>query len=138
MLENFSSKKEGSSEEWVKQNMYTSIGGYKFRIRIQPNGQGVSLGKAVNIDVFPTPGEYDEDLKWPVKVQFTVEMLNCTGGSNWIVTSNTGRWGKNRRKYLLSINYSEIQNCYIEHCKLHDYFCDDSLYFKISCWVFDE
>ena len=137
VLENFSSKKEGSSEEWVRGNMYTFSGGYKFRIRIHPNGQGVSLGKAVNIDVFPTPGEYDERLEWPVEAQYTVEMLNCTGGNNWIVTSNTGRWGKNRRSYLLSINYSEKQNCYIEHYKLHDYFCDDSLYFKISCWVFD-
>ena len=102
--------------------MYTHSGGYRFRIRIHPNGYGLPLGRAVNIDVFSTPGEYDEDLEWPVEVQFTVEMLNCVGGSNWIVTSDTGRWGKNRKTYLLSINYSSKQNCYIKHCKLHDYF----------------
>ena len=136
VLENFRSKKAGSSEEWVRQTMYTHSGGYKFRIRIHLNGYGLSLGRAVNIDVFPTPGEYDEDLEWPVEVQFTMEMLNCVGGSNWIVTSESGRWGKNRKTYLLSINYSSKQNCYIEHCKLHDYLCDDCLYFKVSCYVF--
>ena len=137
VLENFSSKKEGRSEEWVRQNMYTHLGGYKFRIRINPNGQGESLGNAVNIDVFPTPGEYDRHLDWPVEARFTVEMLNSTGGSNWIVTSYTGRWGENRRTYLLSIDYSQKQNCYIEHYKLRDYLYDDNLYFKISCCVMD-
>ena len=117
VLENFRSKKAEGSEEWIGQTMYTHSGGYKFCIRIHPNGY--------------------EDLEWPVEVQFTMEMLNSVGGSNWIVISDTGWWGKNRKSYLLSIDYSEKQNCYIEHSRPYHYLCDDCLYFKVSCYVYD-
>ena len=77
----------GSKCGWYSPLMYTRQCGYKFCIRIYANGHGDSYGKSVNVELWKMEGEYDRQLKWPVKVKLTLELINhFENGENKICT----------------------------------------------------
>ena len=53
--------------------MYTHPGGYKFKLRLFPNGLGA--GK-VSVYVYSVKSDHDAELKVPVKFTITVQLLN--------------------------------------------------------------
>ena len=52
--------------------MYTHPGGYKFKLRLQPN----SLSTHVAVLVYSVKGDHDAVLKFPVKFTVTLQLLN--------------------------------------------------------------
>ena len=78
------------------------------------------------------PGEYDDQLKWPVKVKFTIELVNQQGGENascsWTWTWNKPTKQCNRLGCFLRIGYFS----FIEHSKLNSFLNNDTLYFLMS------
>ena len=134
-LENFS--KEKAKDEPNKLDtppMYTQDCGYKFTIGIDANGFGSSRGKAMRVWMKSLPGEYDDQLKWPAKVTFQIELIGNNGAANWTVTNNK-RWLKpgTTSGFCQSFTHEPTEEyVFIEHCRLGDYICNDALRFKIT------
>ena len=58
---------EGKSTSVYSSPFYTALQGYKVRVRVYPNGDG--MGKANSLSVFFTlcRGEFDAVLPWPFR-----------------------------------------------------------------------
>ena len=56
--------------------MYTHPGGYKFNLRLFPNGRGIGAGTHVTVCVFSLKSDDDATLKVPVKFTITLHLLN--------------------------------------------------------------
>ena len=110
------------------------VGGYKFRIAVLANGHGSGRGKAMAVQVYSFPGEFDGDLKWPVKANFTIELVNQRGNDN-VIAGGCKYWDKtNNRRIIESFNRISIGGSYhfIEHSQLGDFLVNDTLHFLIS------
>ncbi len=118
--------------------MYTDK--YRFTVGIDANGFGDGRGNSVRVWMKSLPGKYDEELQWPAKVTFTVELQgNRTEVLNWTV-SNVMTWTKPINSSGFCQSFSrEPTNPYvfISHDRLVDYLKEDSLEFTISPAVQD-
>ena len=73
--------------------MYTHTGGYKFCIGVDANGSGLGRGISVNLAILAMTGEYENWLKWPARVDFTIKLVNQCGGCN-VKSGTSCRWEK--------------------------------------------
>ena len=72
---------------WYSPPMYTHPGGYKYCVSVLPNGD---KGTHLSLYLFALPGEFDDQLRWPVKVSCTVELQQEEGEADvppWNVVS---------------------------------------------------
>ena len=128
-MKNFSREKAKDKEDdWKSPPMYTHVCGYKFCIGVDANGCDDGRGKSIYVDLWPTPGEYDDQLKWPANAKFTVELINQTGGEN-VRHSKTLDWKKPTTKYTF---VHPIHTSFLEHSKLNSFLKNDTLYFYVS------
>ena len=82
-MKNFSKEKaKDKPYDWKSLAMYTHVCGYKFCIGVDANGSGTTRGIGLCVDLWGMPGKYDNQLKWPVTVEFTIELVNQKGGKN--------------------------------------------------------
>ena len=142
-MENFSKEKaKNKLDDWKSPAMYTHMCGYKFCIGIDANGFGSGCGKALYVDLWAMPGEYDHQLKWPARATFTIEFLHQQGGQNVQQTITRG-WGKPDRPYssIKGGGFGDIEyvGCieygmyhFIEHSRLSGFLRNDTLYFRIT------
>ena len=72
--------------------MYTHVCGYKFYIGVDANGYSFGRGKAVYVNVWGIPGNYDDQLKWPARAKFTIELINQQGRENATSTTDIITW----------------------------------------------
>ena len=129
---NFSYEKaKDKHSDWKSPAMYTHVCGYKFCIGVDANGCGDGRGKSIYVDLWPTPGEYDDQLKWPAKVKFTVELINQKGGEN-ASHRITDTWTRPTSKYKKTYRFGSIRGGYIEHSKLCNFLNNNTLYFFVS------
>ena len=83
------------SSTWRSPAMYTHLCGYKFFFEIKANGYYADgRGKAVRVNLFATPGDFDSHLKWPVQVKITLELINQHGGDNIVAQKDQVSWSK--------------------------------------------
>ena len=68
--------------DWKSPAMYTHTGGYKFCTGVDANGSGLGCGISVNLAILAMTGEYENWLKWPARVYFTIKLVNQCGGCN--------------------------------------------------------
>ena len=137
VMENFSLEKvKDVFNDWKSPAMYTHMCGYKFCIGIDTNVRGATHGKAMSVYLYAMQGEYDQQLKWPVRVSFTFELLHRRGGLNIMHTHTEEQWQKPTRPCTALNYFSRIQvgNCwaFLEHSKLADFLYNDALYFHLS------
>ncbi len=132
--------------EYQSPAMYTHVFGHKFFISVLPNGRGSARGQAVSVDVWSLPGEFDDQLKWPARAKFTVELVNQSGGKNLRYTSDEISWARPYKKYEyvvalgaviirsgLEVTGSEVvSQAFLRHSDLDSYLAKDSLYFCVS------
>ena len=124
-------KAKDKSDDWKSPAMYTHVGGYKFCIGVDANGYGSGLGKSIYVDLFSMPGEYDDQLKWPAKATFTVELINQKGGEN-ASRSTTITWNLLASEYNHICGFDRIHCGFIEHSQLHSFLKNNTLYFFVS------
>ena len=62
--------------------MYTNIPGYKFHIGIGPIGGLTCVNTAMLLQLYVQQGEYDDQLLWPAKATFTLELVNQNNRGN--------------------------------------------------------
>ena len=118
--------------DWKSPAMYTLAGGYKFCIGVDANGSGVDRGKSISVEMWAMPGKYDDLLKWPAQVKFTIEVINQCGGQN-VKSQSLCRWDKPTNIKLGSLFYAIFPHIFIlKHLDIHSYLTEDSLHFNIS------
>ena len=138
-MENFSKKKEKGTTAWYGPAwygpaMYTHLGGYKFCIAVDANGLGAGLGKAMAVQLYSLPGEFDGQLMWPVKAKFTLELVNQHGNNN-VIAEGCDSWDKpNKSNCITAFHRITVGGYYhfIEHSQLGDFLVNDTLHFLIS------
>ncbi|XP_011408938.2 PREDICTED: TNF receptor-associated factor 5-like [Amphimedon queenslandica] len=132
-LNQFTLKKKGD-ERWYSPEFYTSPGGYKMSLGVDPNGEGDGKGTHVSCYIYLMAGEYDDTLEWPFQGEVTIELLNQLEDKNhWKQTFKlkisspheqpnpyTAGWGS----YKFISHAYKSNNC--------QYLENDSLYFKVS------
>ena len=115
-----------STSDWNSPAMYAYPGGYKFRIDIDDKTSGVS---GLQVKLKGLSGEYDDQLQWPARVSFIVELVNWKGGDNWKV-SKLIEW-KAREEHVLAY----AGGVFIENSKLDSYLHNDRLHFKVISMI---
>ena len=93
-MRNFSAAKDKDKpSDWKSPAMYTHLGGYKFCVGVDANAIDSVSGNSIYVDLWSMPGEFDEQLKWPAKAKFTIELINQQGGQN-VNYSSLAKWDK--------------------------------------------
>ena len=69
----------GITGSWCSDPFYSYPGGYRFKLNIDTNGHGKALGTHLSAYLYLLPGDYDKELKWPIKCTVHLEMLNQRG-----------------------------------------------------------
>ena len=68
-MKNFSIEK-AKGGNWTSPAMYTHVCGYRFFLRIYPNGRDTKH-KGVDVALVVIPGQFDDLLSWPAEALFT-------------------------------------------------------------------
>ena len=131
-LTSFSFEKEKDKySNWKSPAMYSHPWGYKFCIGVDANGCNVGHGKSIYVDLWAMRGEFDEQLKWPVRVTFCVELVNQKGGDS-AQCSGTWTWQKPSKPWQHLGPLFRITGGFLEHSKLVNFLNNDTLYFYVS------
>ena len=133
-MRNFSEEKaKDRPGVWKSPPTYTHLHGYKFCIGVDANGEENIHGYGITVCLYAMPGEFDEDLKWPVIGVVTVGLENQQDGRNVEICEGV-QWTKPNTKYQkLTIFYGS--NCYalfIAHSDLSPYLVNNTLHFYIK------
>ncbi|XP_011407487.1 PREDICTED: TNF receptor-associated factor 2-like [Amphimedon queenslandica] len=128
---------------WWGPGFYTSPGGYKMSLRVDPYGNGDGKGTHIACYIYLEAGEYDDTLEWPFQGVVTIELLNQLEDKNhekYIIAfdqlvpdesrqrvfkgENSKGWGTHHFIPCSKIMYDAAKKC--------QYLKDDSLYFRVS------
>ena len=83
-VDNFE-KLKNDDRDWYSPALYTHVGGYKMCFKVNANGRGNGKGTHVSLYVYMMRGDFDSHLKWPLKGEITVELVNQKeGGENLV------------------------------------------------------
>ena len=74
-LANFSRRRTYNSI-YYSEAFYINKEGYKFRMEVYANGTCEGKGSHVSVFFVNLKGEYDDQLRWPVKVKFHFQLVN--------------------------------------------------------------
>ena len=77
VVENFTLKKREGADAFIySKPFYSSVGGYKFCLKVYPNGMGSGHGSHLSVYLCLMRGENDDQLAWPFDGSVTVTLLN--------------------------------------------------------------
>ena len=128
-MKNYSAEKaKDKVDNWFSQSMYTHASGYKFCIGVDANGDASGHGKSIYVSIVATPGEFDDQLKWPARARFTTELINQTGGEN-VSCSAIWNWEKPTKKRQYIGGFCRIHGGFLEHTRLNSFLKNDTLCF---------
>ncbi len=113
------------------QPFFTSPSGYKISFYVHPNGEGTHLSLFFKV----LHGPYDDTLEWPLKANFTVEILNQLADCNHYegtvkfdddedYCNPGGNFGYHGFIPLSKLSCDEVKNIH--------YLKDDVLYFRVT------
>ena len=132
---NFTTKKQ-DDKVLYSQSFYTSIGGYKMRVAVYPNGCNTGHNSHVSVFVYIMHGTHDTDLNWPCVGTMQIELLNHLADHNHHKKMSTFNEEKNAH-FGSSLGFNE----FIPHselsCNHTQYLKDDTLYFRVTVEVDD-
>ena len=74
-MTNFAKLKE-KKERWYSAPFYAFPGGYKLCLNIDTGGYGDGEGTHISAFLYLMAGENDENLEWPMRGTFSIELLN--------------------------------------------------------------
>ena len=127
---------KASDKLWYSPLIYTHTGGYSFVIAIRPNGfMGEGHGSCISLYYKAKPGDYDKQLKWPVTVTVTLQLLNQHSNRNHITKKISSRY--DRKSTSSTFSKSCIRK-FVSHEELEwdaeketQYLKNDSLQLKV-------
>ena len=128
-----------SGGEWHSPGFYTFPGGYKMSLHVIIRGDR----KQITCGLCLLPGEHDDLLEWPLRGEFTLELLNQIKDSHHyskivkytnneeteynsrvIGRENGKRWG-----FVEFISHPQLQHTKSTNCQ---YLMNDTLYFRVT------
>ena len=126
-------KAKGSNCEVDSVPFYTHYHGYKFKLRIT---YYASPRNDIGADLYLMKGEYDSQLKWPLKVKVRLDLLNQAGGHYHVVRTADLKWTRSEKEQSRAIDSNIIKYATVERCSgsVH-YLKNDCIKFKISVTV---
>jgi len=71
--------KKGGKDQIESDPFYTGECGYKFKMRLYPNGNGIGQNTHLSIFLAIIVGEYDAILQWPFPKQVTLTLIDQQG-----------------------------------------------------------
>ena len=77
-LSGFEGQKK-QDDVWFSPAFYTHSGGYRMCLKVYPNGNGNGLGTHVSIYMCILQGPNDGSLRWPLRGEITIQIVNETG-----------------------------------------------------------
>ena len=129
-MRNFSAEKMNNKpSDWKSPAMYTHVGGYKFCVGVDANGWDSGRGKSIYVDLWFMPGEFDEQLKWPAKAKFTIELINQQVGQN-VRHSCQAEWDKPTLLEQIE-SFSPLGYGFLDHINLIGFLNNDTLIFNV-------
>ncbi len=137
-LHNFHRLKTSNSY-WTSPPLYTHPRGYKFCMRVYPNGmgEGGSSGTRTSVELCSMKGEDDDRLTWPADCTITVQLLNQHRDLDHVTVSRRFQWHKPSTAYPWKIEWLTRQ--LVTHkdmvwnaSKQTHYLKNDNLVFKIT------
>ena len=130
LLPNVEEEREKNTE-WFSPPMYTHPGGYKFCINVNLDGNDTGKGSHVSVFFCQLKGEFDEKLKWPAKVHFTLTLHNNTCKGKWYNVSETFAMELRRQSVAMSVYC--ISKTFVRHHAMNSYYtCFDCLFFSVD------
>ena len=77
-MENFTKEKNKDKyNDWISPTKYTHPGEYKYCIGIDANGCDESRGKAITVELWSKPGDFDNVIVWPAKLSSPLSFLTA-------------------------------------------------------------
>ena len=131
--------------KWKSPGMYTHVCGYKFCIGVDIVRYLMECNDYIDVYACAMPGLYDSELKFPVKANITLELINQQGGENAAcTTSNT--WNRPIQDYVqLDKRFERINIeryatpmevghdlAFLNFSEVEKYLLNDTLHFNIS------
>ena len=131
-----------SNKTFYSSPFYTHKGGYKMCIRVDANGNGEGKGSHISVFANLMKGDYDDNLKWPIRGKVIIMLLNQleddyhhTCNINYpkrkddestrrVVNGTREKNGFGRKKFIAHEELVNESNC--------QYLKDDCLYFRVS------
>ena len=142
-MANFTELKE-DKEEWYSPPFYAFPGGYKMCLIVYAGGNGDGEGTHISAFLYLREGENDEDLEWPMRGTFSIELLNQEEDQNhkkqsvsfdeteeneWNSKVSNGRvlsgWGKHK-----FVGYEELKEESLP--SQTQYLKDSTFYFRVT------
>ena len=123
--------------QWFSEPFFMQPNGYKMQLSILSNGDvGSFKGSHMTVCLYLMKGPYDEQLKWPMKGEYEVKLLNQISNSmhhsvtSSIIASNSRKPHGKRNEYAAW--YSKL---FISHDDLttatKGFLKDDNIYFQV-------
>ena len=132
-------KKKGENVIFHSEPFYTSPGGYKMCIRVDPNGDSVGKGSHVSVFIKLLEGPNDESLHWPFLGTVEFKLLNQLADSDHhgytltlgkTLNARPGKsWGHHHFFPHSKLSHDSARNT--------QYLMDDTLYFKVTVTMED-
>ena len=146
IISDFSEKKE-SNKVWYSSPFYTHNRGYKFRLKVYPNGNDTSRGSHLSVYAQLMREEYDNELEWPFEGDIGVELLNWREDRNhhsWTIDFNRYTDPDGTRSSRLTDQEtapSLVNPRFVSHTDLvsttnTEYLRDDCLKLRVSAMVY--
>ena len=127
-MESFSKEKDVGV--WYSPVMYTHVCGYKFCIGVHANVK--AREKSVYMYLWGMPGEFDDQLKWPAKANFTIELVNPLGGENATCTTLVDIERPTTNHKFLAYIERIGGRAFLENSLLYKFLSNDTLHFHVS------
>ena len=129
--------KKATDNVFCSDSFYTSSGGYKMCIQVDPNGDTTAGGTHVSVDAALLVGAYDASLSWPFVGTVTFTLLNQLEDDNHHILSIECK----KNDFLKVGEHKHIPQ-FISHAALRydsvkntRYLKNDTLYFRTSVKV---
>ena len=126
-MKNFSQYK---NKWWTGPLMYTHAGGYSFQTKIfLPYGDRKTK---LLLWFMCVAGEFDDQLKWPVKVTITMQLINQYRETNHYTTDRTLEWQRASDPDAKFCNYTSYASLEWNASKGTLYLNNDQLYIRVT------
>ena len=112
---------------------YTSRHGYKMRVRIYLNGDGIGKGTHISLFFAVMRGEYDAILRWPFQQKVTLMLLDQNNVEHVIDAfrpdGNSSSFQRPRREVNIASGCPTF--CSLSELHNHAYVKDDTMFIKV-------
>ena len=129
-MPNFSSYQKKTFKEYEDAPcFYTHIGGYRMQVRTMPDrlagkeANSAVWSEVMSVFVYVVKGDFDDQLKWPLKATVTLQLVDPTGGHEPY---------EKRREGVLPRGGKISWYPFILYTELEKYIRNDSLRFRVA------